>query len=79
MEGGWRTILADPPWSYQNGSAALAGGVEGEYQTMTLADICALPVREGTVPSQWGRSTPFQHVGRPVGPADPRLGGGDMT
>lgn len=50
VEGGFRTIMADPPWSYANGSAAVAGGVEGEYRTMTLAEICALPVAEVAAP-----------------------------
>jgi len=40
--GGWKTILADPPWSYEN--ATPNGGVGHEYSTMTLEALCALPV-----------------------------------
>jgi N6-adenosine-specific RNA methylase IME4 len=36
-------ILADPPWPY---TAKVDGAAIGHYRTMTLDDICALPVRE---------------------------------
>lgn len=35
-------ILADPPWQYRNGGPE--GGVNHEYLTMPLSDICSLPV-----------------------------------
>ncbi len=41
----YRTIVADPPWRYDNGSVP-AGGVEHRYSTMAAADILALPVAE---------------------------------
>ena len=42
--GGWKTILADPPWAYEN--ATPRGGVGHEYPTLSIEEICALPVRE---------------------------------
>jgi N6-adenosine-specific RNA methylase IME4 len=35
-------ILADPPWKYAN--AKVQGNAENYYSTMTVDDICALPV-----------------------------------
>lgn len=40
--GPFKTILADPAWSYENGGPR--GGVDLQYPTMTLAEIQALPV-----------------------------------
>lgn len=40
-------IYADPPWRYEN--PPMGGGnrsIENHYPTMTLEDICALPVRD---------------------------------
>jgi N6-adenosine-specific RNA methylase IME4 len=38
-------ILADPPWRYENPPMGATGrAIENHYPTMTLADICALPV-----------------------------------
>jgi len=39
--GGWKTILADPPWAYEN--ATPRGGVGHEYPTLSIEEICALP------------------------------------
>lgn len=36
------TVYADPPWAYQN--TAARGAAEDHYRTMTLDDICGLPV-----------------------------------
>ncbi len=41
----YRTIVADPPWRYNNGTVP-QGGVEHEYRTMTAYEIEALPVLE---------------------------------
>ena len=41
----YKIIYADPPWSYQNGGVP-QGGVNAQYNTMTLAEIKALPVNE---------------------------------
>lgn len=40
----YRVIIADPPWSYQNSGAR--GVAADQYNTMTIDDICALPVGE---------------------------------
>lgn len=37
-------IYADPPWRYERRN--IRGGAENHYPTMTLEDICALPVAE---------------------------------
>ena len=40
-------ILADPPWAYRVWSKKGAGrSAESHYPTMTIEDICALPVSE---------------------------------
>ena len=41
----YRTIVADPPWPYENESWGV-GAVGDEYHTMTFEDICALPVTD---------------------------------
>jgi N6-adenosine-specific RNA methylase IME4 len=41
----YRTIVADPPWFYTNGTVPM-GGVEHQYGTMTNAEIAAIPVRD---------------------------------
>ena len=42
----FRTIMADPPWRFQNATGKVAPGHRrlNRYGTMTLADIEALPV-----------------------------------
>jgi N6-adenosine-specific RNA methylase IME4 len=44
----FKTILADPPWRFQNATGKVAPGHKrlNRYETMTLADICALPVAQ---------------------------------
>lgn len=37
-------IYADPPWRYEQRS--IQGGAEKHYPTMSLEEICALPVAE---------------------------------
>jgi N6-adenosine-specific RNA methylase IME4 len=44
--GQYKTILADPPWKYQNWTDKKNGAARGHYKTMTLEDIAALPVGE---------------------------------
>lgn len=45
--GPFDLIMADPPWSYRNRSKKGEGkGAAGQYNTMTLADIKALPVSD---------------------------------
>ncbi len=45
-EGGWRTILADPPWRFANRTGKVAPEHRrlDRYSTMPLEDICAMPV-----------------------------------
>ena len=42
----FKTILADPPWRFQNRTGKMAPEHRrlNRYETMTLEDICALPV-----------------------------------
>lgn len=40
--GEYRTIVADPPWRYDN--AGTRGAAEDHYPTMTITDICAMEV-----------------------------------
>lgn len=40
----WRTIVADPPWPYDD--PGIRGGVGHHYQTMSVDEIAAMRVRE---------------------------------
>lgn len=44
----YSVVYADPPWSYkQHGTGPKSrGNAEQHYHTMTVEDICALPVRQ---------------------------------
>lgn len=42
--GVFRTIVADPPWQYDN--KATRGAAEDHYATLTIAQLCELPVEE---------------------------------
>lgn len=44
----YRTIVADPPWRYQKDTSmgAKPGAAEAHYQTLSMREIAALPVRE---------------------------------
>ena len=44
----YTVIYADPPWSYrQHGTGPKSrGNAAQHYHTMTVEDICALPVRQ---------------------------------
>jgi N6-adenosine-specific RNA methylase IME4 len=48
--GGFATVLADPPWRFQNRTGKVAPEHKrlGRYATMSLDDIKALPVAEAT-------------------------------
>lgn len=44
-------IYADPPWRYENPHMGVTGrGIENHYPTMSLDDICALPVKDLATP-----------------------------
>ena len=49
----FKTILADPPWRFQNKTGKVAPEHRrlSRYATMTLDEICALPVAEITAPA----------------------------
>lgn len=46
VPGGFRTVLADPPWRFANRTGKVAPEHRrlDRYDTMTIDDICALPV-----------------------------------
>ena len=46
IDGGFKTTLADPPWRFQNRTGKVAPEHRrlDRYDTMTLDDICSLPV-----------------------------------
>lgn len=48
VEGGWGTILADPPWRFSNRTGKVAPEHRrlDRYSTMNLDAICALPVQD---------------------------------
>lgn len=48
VAGGFKTILADPPWRFQNRTGKVAPEHRrlDRYDTMTHEDICQLPVAE---------------------------------
>lgn len=48
VEGGFKTILADPPWRFTNRTGKVAPEHKrlDRYATMSLDDICSLPVED---------------------------------
>jgi N6-adenosine-specific RNA methylase IME4 len=46
IDGGWRTVLADPPWRFQNRTGKVAPEHRrlDRYDTMDVKDICGVPV-----------------------------------
>lgn len=54
--GGFGVILADPAWSY--GDKKPRGGAEHHYPTLSVAELCSLPVAELAAPDcalfMWG-------------------------
>lgn len=73
----YAVIYADPPWSYrQHGTGPKSrGNAAQHYHTMTVEDICALPVRQlaggagmravhvGDIPNHPGRTPGNGSVG----------------
>ncbi|WP_327084584.1 MT-A70 family methyltransferase [Mycobacteroides abscessus] len=45
--GGFRTLLADPPWRFGNRTSGMSpeSGLRPRYATMSLSEICDLPVQ----------------------------------
>ena len=53
LQGKFRVILADPPWTYDNNKAMPDGSqtpAESSYDGMTIEQLCALPVAAHTMP-----------------------------
>ena len=53
VPGGWRCIVADPPWSFRDKGSRIAPDwkrARRGYATMGLAGIAALPVRDVAAP-----------------------------
>jgi N6-adenosine-specific RNA methylase IME4 len=46
MNNKYNIIYSDPPWQYDDKMHAGERGVDYKYDTMTLSDICNLPVRK---------------------------------
>jgi N6-adenosine-specific RNA methylase IME4 len=46
-EGKYNVILADPPWTYKN--TGVEGAVDKEYPTMTIEELCEMPIKERIV------------------------------
>lgn len=48
VDKGFKTVLADPPWRFTNRTGKVAPEHRrlDRYDTMTVADICALPVED---------------------------------
>lgn len=44
--GRFSVILADPPWQYENQGEHRQGILEYQYPSMSIADLCALPVSD---------------------------------
>lgn len=53
VEGGFGTVLADPPWRFTNRTGKVAPEHRrlDRYDTMTLEAICGLPVRDHVGPN----------------------------
>ncbi len=49
MTGRFEIVYADPAWSYNN--KTIRGGAEHHYPTMTLEQICALPISKLAAPN----------------------------
>lgn len=53
VDGGFQTVLADPPWRFQNRTGKVAPEHRrlDRYDTMTLDEICGLPVTDHIAPN----------------------------
>lgn len=53
LQGMYRIIYADPPWQYGDSGATVDGSLgkaERHYPTMTIEQLCALPVKAHAMP-----------------------------
>ena len=46
----YKVIIADPPWGYANWSERKNGAAQAIYNTMSIADLCAMPVSQIAAP-----------------------------
>jgi N6-adenosine-specific RNA methylase IME4 len=46
LNGKYRVICADPPWNYGNKLVEGYGAAENHYPSMTIKELCELPVKE---------------------------------
>jgi N6-adenosine-specific RNA methylase IME4 len=57
-QGSAQVILADPPWKYGNFRKSVNGAAVAHYGTMSVEDICAIPVAKWCAPDAflvlWG-------------------------
>ncbi len=44
--GKYQIIYADPPWQYQDKSKSHGGGADSHYKTMSIEEICQLPISD---------------------------------
>lgn len=59
--GGWRCLIADPPWSFSDRNTR--GAAERHYSTMTGVEIANMPVRDIVAPDAFlGLWTPDTHL-----------------
>ena len=62
----YQIIYADPPWQYDDPCTSHGGGAESHYKTMSLKDICEIPVLdladENCILFIWGTWTHINEV-----------------
>jgi N6-adenosine-specific RNA methylase IME4 len=64
IAGKYRTIVADPPWHYDN--AASRGAANNHYKTMTIEQLCAMNIADHAEPDahlyMWTTSAHLPHA-----------------
>ena len=67
VEGGWRCVLADPPWHFQSNSLAKPGkNPMRHYACMNFPDLANLPVKDIAADDAWlfmWITSPFLAIG----------------
>jgi N6-adenosine-specific RNA methylase IME4 len=48
VRGGWRCLVADPPWRFSDRNTI--GAAERHYETMCISDIANMPVKQVSAP-----------------------------
>lgn len=66
----YKIIYADPPWQYDDKSLSHGGGAECHFDTMSVEDICHLPIEqladEDSILFIWGTWTHINEVQRVI-------------